>query len=499
MNIEQLLNKINVLLISDNNMDYEDLVKYGLKNIVYFKSIIVADKYFQEYPEELNRFNLVIKGHQEVQEVCFDGETKLDRQIEDLPREVAILRIYEYFNAKNYSLHFFYERETSLNISLSLDFYMRNLLKAEHVQKIIENQEPVVIAKPVMPSIEYPKKKSDLKIFIALSGLDYTDPEKLTALKPELNIDIPDDFDLANVIRQMGDYDIIIASECYSGSLINMNHEFTEQGKLTGRKLGLVATYDNDSIYNTTSDGDYQYGYIGADAILKSACGGIDAKNTDIIEEKYKVRTNERGLFDSSIIDKAIINYHEELKRINGLGLEDVVPEEFQHYEQDYEAAEAQYEQDKKEYAEQIGIYDNIVNEAKKYLKNKKKGMIKKPLVDLSIEESKSGITITNLVGQYVLSTLVITQNEDNKNRIFYIQTRKDNGSLTNVCEVALFPIEKKFDVVRPNEKQLLALNALWKKMERNLVTINNGCSAKSLKLSVNHKPQYNNRHQKKY
>jgi len=38
--------------LSKQDKDYNELVKYGFKNVDYFKSIIRADSYFAEHPED---------------------------------------------------------------------------------------------------------------------------------------------------------------------------------------------------------------------------------------------------------------------------------------------------------------------------------------------------------------------------------------------------------------------------------------------------------------
>lgn len=52
-NKKKVLSSANVLLISDIPEEYEEIIKYGFKNVDYFKSIIRADKYFAEHREEL--------------------------------------------------------------------------------------------------------------------------------------------------------------------------------------------------------------------------------------------------------------------------------------------------------------------------------------------------------------------------------------------------------------------------------------------------------------
>ena len=53
----RFLNNANVLLISERQEEYDELVKYGFKNIDYFKSLVIADKYFKLHPERLYKYH----------------------------------------------------------------------------------------------------------------------------------------------------------------------------------------------------------------------------------------------------------------------------------------------------------------------------------------------------------------------------------------------------------------------------------------------------------
>ena len=83
-NKDKVLNTANILLVSDIQDDYDELVKYGFKNVDYFKSIIRADQYFSKHPEELEKYHIILKGNQNVQHCCFDGDVELDRKVWNL-------------------------------------------------------------------------------------------------------------------------------------------------------------------------------------------------------------------------------------------------------------------------------------------------------------------------------------------------------------------------------------------------------------------------------
>lgn len=60
MKEKELLEKANVLLISNAQEDYDGLIDYGFQNVDYFKSHICAERYFEEYKEELKKYHIVL-------------------------------------------------------------------------------------------------------------------------------------------------------------------------------------------------------------------------------------------------------------------------------------------------------------------------------------------------------------------------------------------------------------------------------------------------------
>ena len=69
---EKLLKNANILLISDIEEEYEELVKVGFSHIDYFKSIIRADHYFKEHEEAVGKYDILIDGSETVVEDAFD-------------------------------------------------------------------------------------------------------------------------------------------------------------------------------------------------------------------------------------------------------------------------------------------------------------------------------------------------------------------------------------------------------------------------------------------
>ena len=68
----ELTSEDDYKILSDSIQDdYDELIKYGFKNVDYFKSIVRADKYFAEHPLELQKYHIILKGNQNVHHCCF--------------------------------------------------------------------------------------------------------------------------------------------------------------------------------------------------------------------------------------------------------------------------------------------------------------------------------------------------------------------------------------------------------------------------------------------
>ena len=55
---QKILYEANVLLISDAEYEYKEFADYGFKNIDQIKSVVRAGKYFDEYPEQLEKYHI---------------------------------------------------------------------------------------------------------------------------------------------------------------------------------------------------------------------------------------------------------------------------------------------------------------------------------------------------------------------------------------------------------------------------------------------------------
>ncbi|MDE6292461.1 MAG: hypothetical protein K2L98_02135, partial [Bacilli bacterium] len=65
MNKEQA----NILLLSDEEFEYQTLKNAGYKNVFWFKSILRANEYFKGREEELEKFDIILMGSSSLENI----------------------------------------------------------------------------------------------------------------------------------------------------------------------------------------------------------------------------------------------------------------------------------------------------------------------------------------------------------------------------------------------------------------------------------------------
>ena len=226
-NKDRILKSANILLISEIEENYDELVKYGFQKVDYFKSLIRADKYFAKYPERLNKYHIILQGHSNIHTNGFDVKFELENKIITLKNTKHILEtpLYKY----NYSDHtefVAYLRDDknwkNWNIEESsytaiFDRIIENTLinhtldKAQILEKLPEYSDYINPNRLPLPTT-----KSKLKILFLDEINLYDRNIKDLGLDVALGLDVTfnEDFNhsLKYVISHLGDYDIIIAS-----------------------------------------------------------------------------------------------------------------------------------------------------------------------------------------------------------------------------------------------------------------------------------------------
>lgn len=500
-NKEKFLNEGNILLISDIQKDYDELIKYGFKNVDYFKSIIRADSYFSKHPKELEKYHIILKGNQNVQHCCFEGNVPLDVEIRKLRDCNYILtpslNKYVYEDHTEY-VTYLGDRHNHRNWDTKeltykdiLDRIVENILINHTLEKVNVNDTKFVpIEDKINPNrLPLPKKKSDLKILCLDSTADrtYSYYSKI-ANSLGLNITFKEDNNCSlgrYVKSNLGEYDIIIVTRLYSGNILGMNYESTEQCKDTGRDLTLFVAQE-DYIWGVDgelADGislgykfggnyapDYEY-HQKEVAILKQSID-IDAEDESRKEYFQSECSKMRG-----IIEASVNFYNQALVQIGKSPISDLDLKTDKELNQDYNNA---YENKKaKEEAEfaPIELFDNIRYSISNYLKYRRKGLITERPEGLKITENTETIKVENIYQGRTMCAIIFFKDYKNGDlRIFDIQTISKKGSLSEPQTIGVYT--SKYEKVegipsRPNEVQANALVSIKKKINVALVPLN--------------------------
>lgn len=244
-NKTRVLKEANVLLISDFEDDYDELIKYGFKNVNYFKSSVRANRYFDKHPEELEKYHIVLIGNQSV----LSGE--LRQKVSKLREKNHLLLSLDgchYPDYTRFDTHL-YDNKNNTNwwvIELTykdiFDRILENTLINHMLEKVIISDKKFEPIKDyVNPNgLPLPIKKSDLKIlYLDSKGYDECASKINETLGLNITFEQDDNSSLDKYVQSLGEYDIIVVTNMYSKRLLNMNIESTEQCKDTGRKLTL--------------------------------------------------------------------------------------------------------------------------------------------------------------------------------------------------------------------------------------------------------------------
>ena len=494
-NKEKALEEAIILLISDIQDDYDELVKYGFKNVDYFKSIIRADQYFAKHPEELEKYHIILKGNQNVQHCCFYGEVELDKTFRDLEGKkhilVPCLHRYDYSDHMKLvsylsdSINYRSWDTEEQSYTDIFDRIVENTLINHTLEKAgLKDKKFAPIQDYINPNrLPLPTKKSDLKILYLDSIV--SEYAARIARKLGLNVDFKEDSNssLGKYVKSnLGKYDIIIVTRIYSRNLLRMNHESTEQCKDTGRELTLFVAQD-DFYWGVDSD-------LADGIALEYVFGGNYAPDSEChskkirilrqpieVESKIKSRIKDTQSEYSQmkgIIEASVNLYNQALLQNGKPAIKDLDLKTAEALEQDYVTA---YNKKEAELA-QIKAFDSIKNEVVRYLNYRKQGLILQHPKGITFIEGENGIRVDIIYQDRTLCSIVFSRKNENENlRIFKIQTLSKKGSLTTYETIGLYP--SNYDHLegipnRPNEQQKSALTAIEKKIETDLIPLNN-------------------------
>lgn len=493
-----LLNEGNILLISDDEEEYKALAEYGFKNIDYFRSIIRADRYFAKHPKELEKYNIIFKGNQEVQHCCFENDTKLDLKLDDLryARKVMFIKFY----------HAWKDEKRFLDITL-LDYKNHRSWEAKDesygkiFDKIVEAAiinhltKPPIKATPIEDYINpnkfpLPSYKRDLQI-LYLDTIKVSEHAKEVANTLGLNVIFKEDNNnsLGKYVKgNLGNFDIIITSDTYSRNILRMNNESTEQCKDTGRELTLLMTYDDDSIWQFDEDCIMDHIGFGDKITINYIFGGNLANDQNINQQVFRVLRKPETSDNDVYVQRQISNmegilaasvslYNKKLAEVNKPTLEDNDLKSPEYYDSEYSMIEAREDLRKSKALEPINIFDSLTFSVEDFIRYKNEGLIASEVEGIQITSSGNEICVENTLNGRTLCSIVFSKNDTIKNlRIFKIQTLSNKGNLSDFEVVGVYT--RKYENVegvpeRPTEQQMKALLATLKKVKTIIVPLN--------------------------
>lgn len=505
-NKDRILNSANVLLISESNEDYDELIKYGFQNIDHFKSFIRADQYFAKYPERLNKYHIILQAFSSISCYFFGENVELKEKIKNLCFTNHILGIslckYNLPDHTEFSAYLSDNRNRrnlkteELSYTAIFDRIMENTLINRTLDNAQVLEQEVEYTDYINPNrLPLPNTKSELKIL-------YLDRFQVNKYAPYiakyLGLDITfredNNQSLGKYVKNhLGDYDIIIASDSFSSSLTHMNIESTEQCKDTGRDLTLLVTYKDDLIWQLDENDKLDYQGIGSEINLHYKLAGNLALDSEFHSEEFKVLRksfefiqeddeHQKG-YESDvtciigILGASLNIYNNVLLQNNKVPIKDLDIKAAEEFDKEYEIADQQEEERKRFALKDINAFDNIRNIVTNYLNYKRKGLITKVPEGLKITEEEKEIKVESIYQGRVLCTITFAKDYKQKNlRIFTIQTISKKGILSNPETIGLYTQKyENFENVphRPNERQTNALISIQKKIEVTLLPLN--------------------------
>jgi len=441
---KKLKSDAKILVLSGEEADYQILKKMGFLHIDYFKSYINADKYFEENYYELDKYHIIILGSNAVNcnyRIITPLEERIkfidsyhDRAIATVLREenkvTATLCHNESWHKYSVSSNYYYDVVNAIVENTVVNDVLEGRRNTKEYEDIKEYVNP--------DKIDLPTKKSDLKV---LCLVEKGEIESLEQINTNLGVNVTfvreDNMALSReVVCNLGDYDIIMASEKYSSAILSMNGEAAEQCKLTGRRGVLLGTYILD-------ENNIRFNYI--------TNGELENKESSF---EYKVCKQDVCELYESLIKEIIVSYNE----CSPNKIEDI---DFMSF--------ADYQKEQIVHLEELEIINELFLKAKKYVKSRKKGLIKGKIEGLRIYQNENGLVVENVLQGRTLCSLVFAKYYDEDNiRIFSMQTVNKKGMLGHSEVVGVYTNEfLNLDNIpnRPTEKQWIAINSLTKKV----------------------------------
>lgn len=486
----RVLDSANILLISDIQDDYDELVAYGFQHIDYFRSIIRADQYFAKHPEELEKYHVIIQGNQSIRSgVLVFSNIALAKKINETRNRRLVLRLARYDYPDHMELESYFMdhvnyrnwEEKEFTYQGMFDRFVENMFLNQILEKaVLKDDRFIPIEDSINPNrLPLPAKKSDLKVLYLEHGF-------MTRIIEELKLDITyaDDYNrrLEDFFQtHLGDYDIIIASYLHLHCLLGLNIESTEQCKDTGRELTLLVCHD-EFYWGVDTD-------LGDGVKIYYRFGGSLAPDSDIHSKEFLVLREaiEEDHLDNyaqsryskakSIIEASVHFYHQALLQRGKPGISDLDFKTADDFDQEYERVYQNKQEKRKVELTPIRRFDSICSQIRSYLSYKNKGVIRQNPEGLNIMEIADRIKVENIYQGRTACVIIFPKDyKQDDLRILEIQTLTKKGTLSHPQTIGLYT--SKYDGLediprRPDEKEKGALSALEKKINVALKPLN--------------------------
>lgn len=478
-----LQKQANILLVSSCEEDYEALKNYGFENISYFRSIKRADEYFNNHPEEINNYDIYLRGNHSVfheyhEFKCINNDNLVEYWLSTYDgNEVWSCSFYDHKLGTSYSLK-------RISHERLLDNIVINCITNHHLDEPKKRPSFEALKDYINPNkLELPKRKSDLKILFLGSGNEITYSGLFEELG--LNVTYAEDMNPAlydHVEKRLGEFDIILASRTYSSRLLYMNLESTEQCKDTGRRFTTLVVYD-DFEKNVSGQGDWRTpAYYGTEIKLEYSFGGELSEGLKYESKEYRtIICSAEGLTESpsyslkkqvlakNVLEEAVNIYSDTLKQLGEAGIENLDFNSAEDYDKEYQETVENEEKERQKYLGPILEYNRLVSRISQYLDYRKEGYIKEPLVGLRIKLADDSVHIENISQDRILCTMTIPLSYvENDLRVFSVQTLNKKGVLGKPEIVGLYTKRhEQFSVPkRPDDKQMSVIEAIENKVE---------------------------------
>lgn len=319
----EILDRTNILLISTDDRSYEELKKYGFKNVNQVKSISLLKKLL-ERKHKFERYNMVIIDSKMYE--LFKGESFLEK-LRTIARENKIFRIIleidrDLSHINLFSAHFKNNGGMSeyLMCGTSYQDIIERIVNEARKNGLIRNivpKRPFTVTRFAMLPYDRkcPRTKIRLKI-LCLLPYEISDSENKVAENLAINVEfkhIKENELEKNVIDYLENYDMILVNENFNKKIVKLNKEVNELCKIARRKLATLISFED--IKESKEDVvNIEYSYAGTYApfsySIKETCKILNPKLKEDKEKYYETKLR-------CILDEAFFIYNDALIKTN--------------------------------------------------------------------------------------------------------------------------------------------------------------------------------------